>query len=1193
MKVLGLDLGTNSIGWAYVKLPSNNQKGKIVGSSSYIFPMGVNLEKGTKEVSKNAVRREKRQIRRQGFRSKMRKQRIAETLINHGMFPDIDPIYERVTGQDPKEEHFKKKFQTVIQRIQLPEELRNYFSIDPYEVRSKAYNGHKISLFEIGRIYYQFAQRRGYKETLQDDEEETGVLYKGKPKESKTGINETKDKINEYGTLGNYLHNEDSTIKRLRNRYTLRSMYEDEFEILWNSQQEYYPEVLTESLKQEIGASTRQGDSKDGILFFQRPLHSQKHLIANCSFESDKPRCRLSAIPFELFRSYQLINNIRDGESPLNENDRNTVLELLNSSSRAINFSAIMKKLSNPQGNFNYKAKDHFPINKTISNFRKIFGKDIWENFTSQEQEDIWHIKLTATDHEWLDNYARTNWGFVDEQIKAFNKFNLIDGYANLSRKAILNILPYLEQGYVYHHAVLLGGLRSAFGASVWDVKPMDERSSIEQEIIALSETDYLNGTSLDRIKTFLADHFYLSKNNLKKLYHHSIEQEVEIKEYLPEPENVRNPIVQQALFEIRKLVNQLIKEYGKPDIIRVELARELKSSKNERDSIREKQQEREEINNKIKDRLDEYSYPHTKNNIQKVQLWNETNICPFTGESISIEKLFDDGYVQIEHIIPYSISLNDSLQNKTLCLADKNREKNNRTPYQAFGETVEWEQMKARAYSVFKGNNPKYRRFISKENPDADTFIERQLNDTRYISVLAKNYLKNISSKVEITQGSVVSMLRHYWGLDSLLNDIYEVDGVSDGEYLAAVDSENQITMLLPWKKNSLDSDRKKLQKKGKLIEGNVKSGILYPFKNREDHRHHAIDAIAVACSKKSYLEQISNHKGKGRSNREIRTQHRVEMPWDGFWHDVKGAVEHMLVSHKQSDRVLGKVKKQLYESNGKPKTKNGKRLISNGVSARGALHEETVYGKHVDKSGETYFHVRKPLDAIDNKAKVEKIVDPNIRKLVIQAISLADPNIDLSGKYKVPKNAFFKIHDTSGKKVPLVFLPNKNGNPIPIKKVRVKEFIGNAAQLKGDKNQYVNPKNNHHIIIYKTNDDTMKEEVVTFWEAVERSKQNQPVVQLPHDGKELIVSLQANEMFIMGLSDEEFRDQKNNQAYLMKRLYRIQTLSSKYYEFRLATESKLSKNLFPYYLSVRSMGKWMELNPIKVHLTSTGIIL
>lgn len=1211
-KTLGLDLGTNSIGWAFIhqnETPSGEHSGKIEGMGSRIFSAGVeNLGEGEREQSKNATRRDKRQNRRQNFRRKLRKERLAKLLIRHGMFPDLNPVYRNLTGEDPTSVKFRKKFQTVIRQVQLPEKIRDFFSIDPYKARFKAYKGKKLTLHEMGRIWYHFAQRRGYKESLQDSEKDEGALFEGKPKEGKTGINETKQKIEEYGTLGNYLYHEDPHEKRLRNRYTLRSMYEKEFQIIWNSQKDYYPDVLTEELKQQIGGSKRQGDKQDGLLFYQRPLRSQKHLIGNCTFETDKPRCSKSTIPFELSRAYEWINNIRNGTQPLSDEDRAVAMELFKSKSKAFPFKMLRKKLSDPDGNYNYKDKDKLPSCPTIANFRNIFGKQQWEDLSLKEQEKIWHIKHFAKDPDWLEQYARQKWDLDEKKISKLKSFYLNKDYARKSRKAIMNMLPHLKAGYIYDEAVLLGGLRSAFGATEWDQMPPEKHRKIEEEIMEIAKNGEAEGKAIDRIKIFLKEKYLLSNQQVDNLYHHSAEKEVEQQDHLPEPKNVRNPVVQQALYEMRNLVNSIVDIYGKPDEIRVELARELKASKSHRNEIRQMQQEREEENNKIKAELDKYELPHTRNNIEKFKLYNELKdhsgkaVNPFNPEqTFSIDNLIN-GYVQVEHIIPYSISLNNSFANKTLCDADTNRDKGDRTPYQYFQDQPQrWQLIHDHIFDILP--HWKARRFISKTNPDSDDFIERQLNDTRYISKQAKNYLKHICSKVNIAQGTVTSMLRHFWGLDGILEDTYKADA-DNGEYLAAVDDENGILELVPWNFETLKKDESRLAKKGKMVQGYVKDGTLYPFKQRTDHRHHAIDALAVACSEKKFLQQISRLSGRGYNHREIKKEEQFEVPWEGFWQDANKAVHQILVSHKQTDRILTKVKKQLYDYTGKPKTdKHGSKLPpAEGMAARGQLHKETVYGKHNGKDGEEYYHVRKSLEEIKSDTHVAKIVDPKIRELVLEAIKKADPDINLDKKFKVPNHAFFEYDEQTKQKKPRVFLPNKNGDPVPVKKVRIQENIGNAVQLKEDVNQYVNPRNNHHIVIYKKKNGDLDKSVITFWEAVESKRQNISVYRLPHNGQDILNTFQENDMYLLGLANEEIQGHLSGKDYikLSEYLYKVQKISGGDYFmelcFRNHTDSRKDAEAKSSYIYIKGFGEgktgWFNYNPVKVTVSPIGKI-
>lgn len=248
--------------------------------------------------------------------------------------------------------------------------------------------------------------------------------------------------------------------------------------------------------------------------------------------------------------------------------------------------------------------------------------------------------------------------------------------------------------------------------------------------------------------------------------------------------------------------------------------------------------------------------------------------------------------------------------------------------------------------------------------------------------------------------------------------------------------------------------------------------------------------------------------------------------------------------------------------------------------------MHKETVFGKRSTPSGAEAFHVRKPIESITTKKQIDKIVDPVIRKIITGRIEF------LGGYVKgdtVPPEAFFGT-DVEGLKVPRIFLPNRNGDPVPVKKVRIRENLGGAERLK-DINQYVNPRNNHHVLIYRGSDDSFKEKTVTFWTAVERKKHGMPVVQLPEDGIEVIATLQINDKFLIGLSKEMLTEVGDDLECLQKHLYRVQKLSEGDYTFRLHTASTLNHPEQEF--RIQSLKKWREFNPVPVKITPAGELI
>lgn len=1005
------------------------------------------------------------------------------------------------------------------------DKLKDWFALNPYELRAKALED-ELSLNEIGRILYHLIQRRGFQSNSRNMEIDSGAIFEGK--EGKIGIDQTQKSLQSYETLGAYLNSivpEEKEIfrqdrERVRNRYTTRQMYIDEFEKIWERQSGYKKE-LTAELKNILGGRKKDGYSDNGVLFHQRPLRSQKHRIGKCHFEPKKTKAPISAIEVDEFRVLQWINTL-DCNVPLTKEDQEILIKELYSKEK-VTFSALRKaiKRSDSSFQFNYKDDDKIVGSYTISKLsnKKFFGTQ-WFEFSRKEQEDIWHVLFSFEDRDRLEEYAKEHWGFNEEKAQTIASLNLKQGYASLSRKAIRNILPFLEKGFSYDIATAFGGVKNVFGTE-WENLKDFELEIIDTNVPSIVRGKHKGGY-VKPLGEFLQKEFQVTDKQLEKLYHHSTSIHTEeIQDRLPvnldadrEIQSVRNPVVITALFEIRKLINELIDEYGKPDQIKIELARDLKISKKKRHDIRLEQQRLERENDRVKKELERHGQRLTHDSILKYKLWEECNqTCPFTGKSISISQLFS-GEVQIEHIHPYSKSLNDSFMNKTLCFADENRAKGNRTPFEFYGQmsVSKWEEVKAQALSCFKNKKgypsayTKFKHFVRQKH-DSD-FISRQLNDTRYISKEAKNYLSKICSNVLVASGQSTATLRHYWGLNTILNE------------------ENK--------------------------------------KSRDDHRHHAVDALVIACTDKEHLIELAKWNSHDRSY-DLKA---FPLPWETFRQNADKKVKEILVSHRKYNPVVTK--------------------RSTGSAARGQLHMETVYGKRTapDESNPSY-HVRKPIESLMTIKQVEKVVDPVIRKLIHE-------RIEQIGGYErginVPKNTFYET-DERGNIHPTVFLPNKNGERVPVKKVRMKESMSGAEQLKEDINKYVNPRNNHHVLIYLNSNGDLEEEVVSFWTVVERKKQGGDIYQLPGNGVEIVTTLEANDMFLLGfdggISDSADAIDFNE---LSDYLYRVQKISNCNYMFRKHTASTLDKKQEE--VHIRSLKRFQQLIPKKVIVTPAGRI-
>ncbi|MBN1926407.1 MAG: hypothetical protein JW798_11280 [Prolixibacteraceae bacterium] len=1514
-KILGLDLGTNSIGWAVINAKIVNGKVEeylsIEDSGVRIFPEGVEpntIGQGDKEQSKNAGRREHRQMRRQFYRKKLRKVKLLETLINLNMCPLSVEGLHQWSKWDKAKKTEGKQFPTEPEFVE-------WLKLNPYELRAKAIV-EPVSLLELGRIYYHFIQHRGFLSSRKGTED--GAIFKGK--DNMSGIDATRTLMNgrplgktlyeiSYKSGEKFNIKKDSTGNelRVRARYTQRDMYIEEFQKIWERQadalglgkkeievkkvrflkgssdsnrnktriskflQKYGKAnvhiegkkittlenmPLKEYLAGEIKTDGEQikFKSNNSLLFWQRPLRSQKGLLDNCRFENNMPvimgngefrrkgmdivkrskkPCPLSHPEFELFRAYQFINNIKYGKGQrLTVDQRQVALDVFNSKDGSFNFEEIPKALNLTYEKFNYDNDQKIAGNTTVKKLKPLFPEEIWD----AGYEKIWHCFYFFEDNDKLFAKLEKDFGLRTDDPSKIAKIRLKDGYSNVSLKAIRNINPFLKKGYAYSDAVILGGIKNAFGER-WDrFNVQDFIDRLEKDVINILHEDNKEGEAIEKIKDYLAEPlniygFVKDDPYFTQLYHHSQEiTEKELQDVVPEVENLRNPIVQQALHEMRRLVNALLFKYQETDPgfsfdrIHVEMGRDLKNNKTKRRELTLKIRENEQKNDQARKRLTEFGLRPTRDNLLRYLLYDEIQkhvsgpvLCPYTGKVISMADLLGGGNtVQIEHIVPYSISLDDSFGNKTLCEGNFNRMKGEKTPYEYYQYNPDpklwgvssWDDVAERAFKLLP--YPKARRFTSKREFKKSDFIERQLNDSRYISRKAVELLSAICNDVRMLPGQVTAELRHLWGINNILNPVHDIDqfksevredervpyyvvtdedsrvlgiyrktndrpvsnddqllltgdvskgvfaskylsvkievpSLKDGSYWVIVNvsaphsfhpvfadkpvsdkdhlvfkgrvekqyfsndtigkriKANDMDDGAYWASFSIvDKEFKLAEGKGKMktsgakiaLFGEIKNrqftchvyqcdtnlpdgkywalleldfekvdyirsvnpkpvtgerqllsyatvdeqglmaadpdpgyGIqtsqpagryycvfeiesvepeLYPLeneppnlekgqrlteavvwvdeftgeikfdpkKNRDDHRHHAIDAITVALTEQGYLQRLSTHHAKEENaKRGIDSTEKFPEPWNGFAKEVKKAARAMLISHKQNNKVLTKISKTI--------TKNGEKHRSVGFAARGQLHKETIYGKPEKGEG---FHIRKEVVALKDKKQINKVVDDTIRRLILD--HLRDScGIDISkDNFAVPKDAFFKDG------VYRLFLPNhKGGDPVPIKKVRICENIGNAIQLKSNINQHVNPRNNHHVLIYEDFEGNLQEKVASFIEVVERQRQGDLIYQLPEDGKRIVTTLEINDMFLLGLNDD-IEISKAHAALLSRHLYRVQKVSGSYYTFRHHLASTLDNKDEEVY--IQSFVAWQKWNPIKVKIDQLGNI-
>lgn len=644
-----------------------------------------------------------------------------------------------------------------------------------------------------------------------------------------------------FKTIGQLL----SAKEKKRKHFTHRSMTEDEFESIWAAQEPHHTVLMNDVLKSAI----------KNTIFYQRPLRSQRGLIGKCSFETDKKRCDLARQEAQRFRYWQDLNNLQlQDRSTLNwrplSADEKALLAAKLENLEVLKYNELRKLLKlSDDVRINLEANDKkIKGNSTAYHFRKALKKTAkkWDEFSDDEQNRLVEELFRIDNEVALKKRLAEHWRFDEEQIDELEGVwhKLEDGYSRLSLKAIRKVLPLMMDGKRYDEAASLvyGDHRKVFGS--------DDTLKLE----------------------------------------------------LP-PKDLRNPIVFKALCEVRKVVNAIIREYGRPDEIRIEMARDLKMTKLQKERTKKQQnqnkRDNEEAADFFKQRFDLENISSTDK--LKYRLWKESGgMCPYTGKNIPPENLLDDGLVDIEHIIPYSRCFDDSYMNKTICDAKYNREvKKNRAPGEIYDrESQEFFELMERVKDL---PFPKVRKFeLAKQELDQMDWAGRQLSDTRYICKEVRGYLRQLypyspdeNKYVQVVVGGSTANLRRVWHINAILSD------------------------------------------------GDVDE------KNRTDHRHHAVDAIVIALTDRKLFQYISKLAGRNRHLMK-RKLSGFELPWDGFLTDVDTSVNDIVVSHAPTRRVRGQfVEETAYGSTGDPGVFVTKKNVSSLTMAMiGNIVDEAVKG-------------------------------------------------------------------------------------------------------------------------------------------------------------------------------------------------------------------------------------------------------
>ena len=1129
-KILGLDLGTTSIGFALVNEAENTEeKSSIVKLGVRVNPLTVdemsNFEKG-KSITTNADRTLKRSMRRNLQRYKLRRENLKEILKENELISDETILSEN--GNRTTFETYRLRAKAAIEEIPLAEfarvllminKKRGYKSsrkaksteegalIDGMDIAKKLYNENLTpgqfvfqllkenkkyipdfyrsdlqvefeKIFDKQMTFYPEILTNELKEELRGKKRDAvwaicakafkekgfelvGVKREGKIAEQKfenylwraKALSEkleleqivvvlqqiniqlnsssgylgaisdrSKELYFNKQTVGQYLmaQLDENPNNSLTNQVFYRQDYLDEFNTIWETQAKYHKE-LTDELKHEI---------RDVIIFYQRRLKSQKGLISFCEFESreidveidgkkKKKRigarvCPRSSPLFQEFKIWQTLNNIEvfgkgkkskkqkgatlfnNVEDPLNFGGRRAlyqeekeillkelsikkelkkaeVLKLLfeNPTELDMNFVSVQGNLTQAElfkayqliiemsghGEYDFTK---LPAEKSIQIVTEVFNglgyrSDIL-NFDSSLNEkefekkslfQLWHLLYSfegddsATGNEKLIAKISERYGFEKEYATILANITFQDDYGSLSTKAMRKILPYMKEGSGYDVACIYAGYEKHSKSSL-------TKEEIENKILK------------DKLEI-------LPKNSL------------------------RNPVVEKILNQMINVINTLIDTYGKPDEIRIELARELKKNAKEREeltqAINKTTTEHEEIRKILKS--EQFGLQHvSRNDIIRYKLYEELKDngyhTLYSNTYISPGKLFSKEF-DIEHIIPQSRLFDDSFSNKTLELRDVNIEKGNKTAYdyvaEKYGEKG-LEEYLIRLEKLFgsaQNKRTKLKKLKMKEAEIPDGFIERDLRNTQYIAKKARLLLEELVKFVVPTTGMITDRLREDW---QLIDVIQELNW----------DKYNQLGLT-------------------EIIEGRDGQKIrrIKDWTKRNDHRHHAMDALTVAFTKRSYIQYLNNLNARSDKTSDIYGIEQKELSRDDrgklkfnppltlneFRAEAKRHLENTLISIKAKNKVVTN-----NINTTKRKSGTNKKMQS---TPRGQLHLETVYG-----SCKKYTTKDEKIGAGFNEEQIQKVAKKQYREALLKRLQEfgGDPKKAFTEKNSLSKN-------------------------------------------------------------------------------------------------------------------------------------------------------------------------------------------
>lgn len=770
MYKLGLDIGTTSVGFAVLKTDINNEPSRIIDLGCRIFDRAEVPDTG---ASLAKPRRDARGARRRNRRQKHRVERIKSLIVRNQLLT-------------------KAGLESLYDSKNLP---------DIYQIRYEALDK-KISKEDFARLLIHLAQRRGFKSNRKVDSQDKKNKEAGK---LLTAVSENKKRMEEQGyrSIGEMIFLDKKFSEHKRNKsgdysHTIdRSQLVEEIALIFKSQRELQNADTTVAFEQEyLNIYTSQRSFEEGPGEESSYAGNQiEKMIGRCTFEKDQPRVVKGAYSYEYSVLLQKINSLtiknQFGEKRRLNDDERMRLDALAHEVDMLKYTRIRKVLALSDDEYfvglSYDRKEikevedktKFQFLKHYHLMKKAFNKISKDKILGVPiplRDEIARIlTLYKNDDKIIEELNRIKDPIMDELlINAVLTLPAFKQVGNLSLKATQRILPYLKEGQLYSEACTAAG---------YDFRAHDGHSK---------------------------------KSLLPPLDHQNSE--------------ITSPVVKRSISQTIKVVNAIVKKYGPPMSVNIELARDMSKNHDDRKKIEKEQKENFEKNDQIRKRLrEEFGILSPSNqDVVKLKLWEEQDgICLYSGEKILIQNLFASGYTEIDHIIPYSVSFDDRYINKVLVKTKGNQDKENRLPLQYLsGEK--------RAQFIILANtqirNHRKRENLLRESltPDEmDEWKERSLNDTRYITKFMYNYINDFlifddtfsgKKKVVAVNGAVTAYMRKRWQLSKVRAD-GDLHHALDAVVVACI-TDGNIQKVTRFSKNhelryTRDHDRSQYQEK------------------------------------------------------------------------------------------------------------------------------------------------------------------------------------------------------------------------------------------------------------------------------------------------------------------------------------------------------------------------------------------